>query len=98
MGFVAEFLIFLGAFQIYPRLTVLALVGVVITVAYFLRVIYRIFWGPLNPRWAALVDMDARERWALYPLVALMLFFGIFPRGLVDAVNLTMNALLGLIR
>jgi len=28
----------------------------------------------------------------------LMLFFGIFPRGLVDAVNLAMNALLGLIR
>jgi hypothetical protein len=27
-----------------------------------------------------------------------MLFFGIFPRGLVDAVNLAMNALLGLIR
>jgi len=27
-----------------------------------------------------------------------MLFFGIFPRGLVDAVNLAMNALMGLIR
>ena len=98
MGFVAEFLIFLGAVPIYPRLTGLAHVGVVITVAYFLRVIYRIFWGPLNPRWAALLDMDVRERWALYPLVALMLFFGIFPRGLVDAVNLAMNTLLGLIR
>jgi NADH-quinone oxidoreductase subunit M len=98
MGFVAEFLIFLGAFQVYPRLTVLALVGVVITVAYFLWAIYRIFCGPLNTRWAALTDMDTRERWALYPLVALMLFFGMFPRALVDTVNLAMVALLGMIR
>ncbi|TMI81592.1 MAG: NADH-quinone oxidoreductase subunit M [Bacillati bacterium ANGP1] len=98
MGFVAEFLIFLGAFQIYPTLTVLALVGVVVTVAYFLWAIQRIFFGPLNARWAALPDLDARERWALVPLVAVMVFVGVYPRPLVDAVNLAMVAILGLTR
>jgi NADH-quinone oxidoreductase subunit M len=98
MGFVAEFLIFLGSFQIYPALTVFALVGVVVTVAFFLWTIYRIFMGPLNSRWAALPDMDIRERWALVPLAALMVVFGLYPRPLVDAINLAMVAILGSIR
>ena len=98
MGFVAEFLIFLGAFQIYPTLTVLAMVGVVVTVAYFLWAIHRIFFGPLNARWAALPDMDLRERWALVPLAALMIVFGVYPRPLVDTINLATVAILGSIR
>jgi NADH-quinone oxidoreductase subunit M len=98
MGFVAEFLIFLGAFQVYPRLTVLALVGVVITVAFFLWTIYRIFWGPLNARWAALPDLDARERWALGPLAALMVVFGCYPRPLVDAINAAMITIVSVAR
>jgi len=98
MGFVAEFLIFLGAFQIYPTLTVIALVGVVITVALFLWTIHRIFFGPLNPRWAGLSDLDGRERWALVPLAALMVVIGIYPRPLVDAVNLATIAILGMSR
>jgi NADH-quinone oxidoreductase subunit M len=98
MGFVAEFLIFLGSFQIYPTLTVLALVGVVVTVAYFLWAIHRIFFGPLNARWAALPDMDLREQWAVVPLAVLMVAFGVYPRPLVDTINLTMVAILGSMR
>jgi len=98
MGFVAEFLIFLGAFQIYPELTVITLVGVVITVAYFLWVIYRIFWGPLNPRWAQLPDVDVRERWTLVPLAALMVIVGVYPGPLVGMINLAMINILGLLR
>ena len=98
MGFVAEFLIFLGSFQVYPALTVIALVGVVVTVAFFLWTIHRIFFGPLNSRWAALPDLDGRERWALAPLAALMLLVGLYPRPLVDAINLAMVAILGTVR
>jgi len=98
MGFVAEFLIFLGSYPVYPVLTVLALVGVVITVAYFLWTILRMFTGPLNPRWRALPDMDGRERWALVPLAAAMVVFGVYPRPLLDVINLAMVNLLGLIR
>ncbi len=98
MGFVAEFLIFLGAFQIYPALTVLALAGVVITVAYFLWAIQRLFFGPLNTRWETLPDMDGRERWALGPLIALMVAAGIYPRPLVDMINLAMVNILSLLR
>ena len=98
MGVVAEFLIFLGSFQIYPTFTVLALVGVVITVAYFLLAIHRIFFGPLNRRWSGLADLDPRERWALAPLAALMVVFGVYPRPLVNAINAAMTAILGSVR
>ncbi len=98
MGFVAEFLIFLGAFQIYPVLTVLALVGVVITVAYFLWTIQRIFFGPLNTRWAALPDMDLREQWALVPLLVLMVLAGVHPGPLERMINLAMINIVSLVR
>jgi len=98
MGFVAEFLIFLGAFQIYPVLTVLALAGVVLTVVYLLWAIYRLFFGPPNTRWAVLPDMDGRERWAVAPLGALMVLIGVYPRPLVDAINRAMIAILSLVR
>jgi len=98
MGFVAEFLIFLGAYQVYPAFTVLALVGVVITVAYFLGAIYRIFWGPPNARWAGLPDLDGREAWVLTPLAVLMVAAGVYPRPLQELVNLAMLSILNLIR
>ena len=98
MGFVAEFSIFLGAYQIYPALTVAALVGVVITVAFFLWTIYRIFWGPLNARWAGLTDLDGREAWTLAPLAALMIAVGLYPAPLVNAINAAMLGILNLVR
>jgi NADH-quinone oxidoreductase subunit M len=98
MGFVAEFLVFLGSFPIYPTFTALALIGVVITVAYFLWAIHRVFFGPLNPRWAALPDLDGREKWVMAPLAVLMVIVGVYPRPLVDAINLAMVNILSLVR
>ena len=98
MGFVAEFSIFLGAYQIYPGLTVVALTGVVITVAFFLWTIYRIFWGPPNARWAGLPDLDGREAWTLAPLTALMIAIGVYPAPLVGAINAAMLGILNLVR
>ena len=98
MGFVAEFSIFLGAYQIYPTLTVVSLVGVVITVAFFLWTIYRIFWGPLNAKWGGLPDLDGREAWTLAPLAALMIAIGLYPAPVVNAINAAMLGILSLVR
>jgi NADH-quinone oxidoreductase subunit M len=98
MGFVAEFSIFLGAYQIYPALTIAALAGVVITVAFFLWTIYRIFWGPFNPRWAGLRDLDGREAWTLAPLGALMIAVGLYPAPVVGTINAAMIRIMALVR
>ncbi len=98
MGFVAEFLIFVGSFSILPVHTALAALGVVITAAFFLWTIQRIFLGPTNPRWAQLPDLDRRESWVLVPLVVLMVVFGVYPKPLLDVINLTSSQVVALLR
>ncbi|MDR5693899.1 MAG: NADH-quinone oxidoreductase subunit M [Armatimonadota bacterium] len=98
MGFVAEFLIFLGSFAILPVLTAIGLTGVVITAAFFLWTIQRIFLGPLNPRWADLTDMEPRELIALGPLAFLMVLFGIYPKPILDVINVAMVGILTALR
>ncbi len=93
MGFVAEFLIFVGAFGVFPQLTAIALTGVLFSAAMFLWTIQRIFLGPLNQRWASLADLDRREAISLVPLAALMLVFGVYPRPLLDVINVAMTTL-----
>ncbi len=55
-GFVAEFLVFLGAFKAYPALTVIAATGIVITAIYVLRVVQKIFFASLNPNYIPEAD------------------------------------------
>ncbi|MDR7569285.1 MAG: NADH-quinone oxidoreductase subunit M [Armatimonadota bacterium] len=101
MGFVAEFLIFVGSFAILPVHTALAAIGIIVTAAFFLWTIQRIFLGPTNPRWGDLPDLDRREAWSLIPLVILMIVFGVYPRPLVEFINLSTTQvmqLVGLVR
>ncbi|MFN7134682.1 MAG: NuoM family protein, partial [Myxococcales bacterium] len=60
-GFVAEFLVLAGAFGVFQWMTALAALGVVITAAYYLWTLQRVFLGPLNARYAALPDLNWRE-------------------------------------
>ncbi len=98
MGFVAEFLIFVGSFGIFPLLTTAAVTGVIFSAAMFLWTIQRIFLGPLNPKWADLADIDRREVLALAPLAALMLLFGVYPKPLLDMINAAMTTLMTVVK
>jgi len=98
MGFVAEFLVFLGSFGVFPYLTAVAVTGVIFTAAMFLWTIQRIFLGAPNPRWATLPDMDAREKLTLVPLAVLMIVFGLFPKPLLDVINAAMTSLVTALR
>ncbi len=98
MGFVAEFLIFVGAFGVFPELTAVAVTGILFSAAMFLWTIQRIFLGTPNPRWADLPDLDRREAISLAPLVAIIVFFGVYPRPLLDLINTAMTSLMVAIR
>src|SRR5476651_219202 len=69
-NFVAEILVLLGAWDQYPWLTVLAVLGLVITAIYLLKAIRFGFQGPLNPRFANAVD--AQTLVAKFPYVMLL--------------------------
>ncbi len=99
-GFVGEFLCFLGAFQVphYRLLTGLSLIAILITAAFFLVMIKKVFLGPLNPKWERLTDMDGRELLTAVPLVILTIAFGIWPAALLQPVTATLTHMVDLLK
>ena len=78
-GFVAELLVFLGLFQTYPALGVLGIVGAAITAVYILRLLARVFFGPLGPQWEDQSDASRLERFSTLVLAGFLLLVGMFP-------------------
>ncbi|MCC6445796.1 MAG: NADH-quinone oxidoreductase subunit M [Armatimonadetes bacterium] len=94
-GFVSEFFVFRGAFGV-PSLTVMTCIaglGIIITAAFFLWMIQRIFLGEPNPKTAGLPDMNKYEWWSLWPLAAFMLLFGIYPKPILDLMGGSLDTL-----
>ena len=92
-GFISEFLVLNGAFANLPWHTALAAVSVIITAAYYLWTIQRVFLGNLNPKYAHLPDVNWRERLTLYPLGALAILFGFYPNVMLRLINTDLFAL-----
>ena len=89
-GFVGEFLIMIGSWTSsaiqYPRIaTMLAGTGVIWAAVYMLWMLQRVVFGKVtNPENAKLRDLNAREIGLILPLLALMLFMGVYPRVFLD--------------
>jgi NADH-quinone oxidoreductase subunit M len=94
-GFVAEFLVFMGAFKAYTVVTVLAIIGSAITAAFILRVVKRVFFGPFNERWANLNDATFFEMIPITILTAVQIVFGIFPGTLTSLIDIGAKAIVG---
>lgn len=92
-GFVAEFMSFVGAFQTYPYLTGVAVVGVLLTAAYILRLIQKMFLGPFDSaKWGKLTDINTRELITVAPLAALTIWIGVYPKPLADLIGASVEA------
>ncbi|MBB6120939.1 NADH-quinone oxidoreductase subunit M [Nocardiopsis algeriensis] len=85
--FVSEFLVFLGAYAFSPVPAVVAVVGVVLAALYILWMYQRTMSGPAGEKVAGFKDLSAREAWAVGPLLALILAFGLYPQPLLDVIN-----------
>ena len=92
-GFVAEFQIFAGTFAIYPVLAGIALLGIVITAALFLRMLQKAFLGALPDRWLAWPDLTRSEVAALVPVLALVVGIGVAPSWVLDVIDTTASTL-----
>lgn len=95
-NFVAEFLIFLGShdkpvklFSIIPfkAISILAILGIVITAAYVLKVIQETFFGPRKEEWNHLEDVKGVEMIPIVMLAGVLVFFGLFPSPLIDIIH-----------
>ncbi len=86
-GFVSEFLSLVGSFPVFPVLVIISGAGIVITAAYFLWTIRRMFLGKLMPRWENLPDINFRELVTVVPLMVLMVLIGVYPSILIKLMN-----------
>jgi len=91
-GFVAEFSVFVGSFQAFGAWTFLALLGVVVTAAYFLLTLQRGFFGAIPTMLPKMKDFAGAEMYP-YTILAVFIFvFGIFPALLLSMLNPTTMA------
>ncbi len=90
-GFVAEFMVFIGAFPKYQVITGIAVIGVVLTAGYILRMVQRMFLGEFNVKWAGLTEINAREILAVAPLLILTIALGVYPAPLVNMISATLQ-------
>ncbi len=94
-GFISEALVFVGAFgvDVTRILTIISTLGILLGAAYMLWTLQRIFFGPLNEKWASLTDLDKREYAMLVPLALIVIFLGIYPSAMLDVMNSSVNSL-----
>jgi NADH-quinone oxidoreductase subunit M len=96
-GFVSEFMVFLGAFPYFNVTVAIGVVGVLLTAAYFLRIIQKMFLGSVAGHSAGLTEINARELVSVIPLAALMIALGIFPSLLSNLIKATIENLVRVI-
>ncbi|HKW50216.1 MAG TPA: NADH-quinone oxidoreductase subunit M [Candidatus Eisenbacteria bacterium] len=109
-GFVGEFLILLGAFRAYPLETIqlglaevqtyqvvaaISAVGVILAAVYLLWMYQRVMFGPVtNQKNRGLKDLTPREFWTLAPVIALIIWIGVFPNPFLRKLDVSVSQLM----
>ncbi len=95
-GFVGEFLILLGAFQVNTVVAAFAATGAILGAAYMLILYRRVIFGPrTNDDALSMPDLNQREIGLLVPIVLLVLWLGIFPGTVMEKISPSVDKLIG---
>lgn len=94
-GFVGEFLVLLGAFQVDTTVAAFAATGVIFGAAYMLLLYRRVIFGPrVNDDALSMKDLNMRELGLLVPLVILIIWLGVFPGVVMDKISPSVEKLI----
>ncbi|MEV7089845.1 NADH-quinone oxidoreductase subunit M [Streptomyces sp. NPDC093085] len=85
--FVSEFLVLVGTFSRYPVIGIIATFGIVLAALYVLVLYQRTMTGAVKDEVRAMPDLRVRELVVVTPLIALLLFLGVYPKPLTQIVN-----------
>jgi len=84
-GFVGEFMTLLGTFRVSIPTAFFATFGVILSAAYALWLYRKVVFGALvKPSLQTIKDLTLRECLTLFPLVALTILFGVYPKPILD--------------
>lgn len=85
--FVSEFLVLVGTFSRYPALGVIATVGIVLAALYVLVLYQRTMTGPVKEGVRGMPDLRVRELAVVTPLIALLIFLGVYPKPVTEILD-----------
>jgi len=95
IGFVGEFLVLLGFYKVSVVGTIIAGSTIIIGSVYMLALFKKTFFGPVrHEKNLSLKDLDGRELTALLPLVAIVIWLGIYPKPVLGPIDNSVKALL----
>src|SRR5213596_4202729 len=98
-GFVGEFLVLIGAFKTYPVAATIAAAGVIVAAMYLLPALQRIIYNPLDKREnERLLDLSPRELAVLLPLVACIVWIGVYPKPFLQRMEPSAQQLIETVR
>jgi NADH-quinone oxidoreductase subunit M len=96
-GFIAEITVFVGSFQAWPRWTLVATIGMVVTAAYYLITLQKVYLGEPAPVYldkSHYPDTSKRELLVLLPLAVVTLYMGILPARAMEIYRLDLENIL----
>jgi NADH-quinone oxidoreductase subunit M len=100
-GFVAEFPIFMGVWKVQPLIAIIAAISIVITASYIIRVIGRVFFGPMPEHFEhgehAVGDVTVLDKVALGLICVIMIVVGVYPSVMVPLVQSGVKNILALV-
>ncbi|WP_412563418.1 NADH-quinone oxidoreductase subunit M [Thalassobius sp. MITS945101] len=94
-GFIGEFLVLMGIFQVNTWVAMIATSGVILSAAYALWLYRRVVMGDLiKESLKTISDMSFRERAIFAPLVVMTLLLGVYPPLVTDIIGPSVEALI----
>jgi NADH-quinone oxidoreductase subunit M len=92
--FVSEFLVLVGTFTRHKGLAVVATTGIILAAIYVLYLYQRTFQGVVSEKVTKFRDLNAREVLSVAPLLALIVFLGVYPKPILNVINPAVKATL----
>jgi NADH-quinone oxidoreductase subunit M len=87
-GFVGEFLVLTGTFQMNTWVALLASTGVILGAAYMLSLYRRVVYGELTKADVkAMLDLEPREIAIFAPLIIVIMWMGIYPMSFLNVMD-----------
>jgi NADH-quinone oxidoreductase subunit M len=94
-GFVGEFLVLVGAFQVNGWLAAAATTGIIFAAVYLLWMYQRVAFGEVTREAnRQLSDLSPREWAVLVPVLVFIVWIGVYPSAFTDKTEATIAALL----
>jgi len=88
-SFVSEFLVLVGTYTRYPVAAVIGTLGIVLAALYILIPIQKTLHGPTTEGNENLKDLNLREKFAIAPVIAIIVVMGFYPKPVLDLINPT---------